>query len=132
MGGLMTREDDQQLQNIIDFVADQPLPKEARVANMISENMHIRPSIENIKDLYFIDVFYFCTAIDVQEDEDGYASDIQFMLVPNSSIKDTVIVEINLESRDVVYRDMMMEPVYWDDDRYTEFFKNVVGRLLAD
>lgn len=132
MGGLMTREDDQQLQNIIDFVADQPLPKEARVANMISENMHIRPSIENIKDLYFIDVFYFCTAIDVLEDEDGYASIIQFMLVPNSSIKDTVIAEINLESRDVVYRDITMEPVYWDDDRYTEFFKNVVGRLLAN
>jgi hypothetical protein len=132
MGGLMTREDDQQLQNIIDFVADQPMPKEARIANMISENMHIRPSIENIKDLYFIDVFYFCAAIDVQEDEEGYASSIQFMLVPNSSIKDTVIAEINLESRDVVYRDMTMEPEYWDDDRYTEFFKNVVGRLLAD
>ena len=132
MGGLMTREDDQQLQNIIDFVADQPMPKEARIANMISENMHIRPSMENIKDLYFIDIFYFCTAIDVQEDEEGYASAIQFMLVPNSSIKDTVIAEINLDSRDVVYRDMTMEPVYWDDDRYTEFFKNVVGRLLAD
>lgn len=132
MGGLMTREDDQQLQNIIDFVADQPMPKEARIANMISENMHIRPSIENIKDLYFIDVFYFCTAIDVQEDEDGYASTIQFMLVPNSSIKDTVIAEINLESRDVVYRDMTMEPVYWEDNQYTEFFKNVVSRLLSN